>query len=105
MLLLKTPPKGAKSWPTKAGKSKQQYHSESGKRFTSRLGVTCETTSLEWWSCAGEQIPQIVELFSNRNGDGVFREENMMLPMLTIALTVVIRTPVTVAACKWIADA
>ena len=45
------------------------------------------------------------ELFSDRNGDGVFREENMMLPMLTIALTVVIWTPVTVAACKWSADA
>ena len=41
------------------------------------------------------------ELFSDRNGDGVFREENMMLPMLTIALTVVIWTHVTVAACKW----
>ena len=42
-------------------------------------------TSLEWGSCAGEQIPQMGELFSDRNGDGVFREENTMLPMLTIA--------------------
>ena len=25
------------------------------------------------------------ELFSDRNGDGVLREENTMLPMLTIA--------------------
>ena len=45
-------------------------------------------TSLEWGSCAGEQIPQTGELLSDRNGDGVFREENTMLPMLTIAVAV-----------------
>ena len=42
-------------------------------------------TSLEWGSCAGEQIPQMGELFSDRNGDGVLREENTMLPLLSIA--------------------
>ena len=42
-------------------------------------------TSLEWGSCAGEQIPQTGELLSDRNGDGVLREENRMLPLLTIA--------------------
>ena len=41
--------------------------------------------SLEWGSCAGEQIPQTGELLSDRNGDGVLRDENTMLPMLTIA--------------------
>ena len=41
---------------------------------------------------------------SDRNGDGVFREENTMLPMLAIAVTVAIWTPITVVACKWIAD-
>jgi hypothetical protein len=45
------------------------------------------------------------ELFSDRNGDGVFREENTMLPMLTIAVALAVWTPVTIAACKWIADA
>ena len=45
------------------------------------------------------------ELFSDRNGDGVFGEENTMLPMLTVAVAVAIWTPVTVVACKWIADA
>jgi len=45
------------------------------------------------------------ELFSDRNGDGVFREERTMLPMFTIAAAIAIWTPVTVAACKWIADA
>jgi len=45
------------------------------------------------------------ELFSDRNGDGVFREENTMLPMLTIAVAVAVWTPVTIAACQWIADA
>ena len=44
------------------------------------------------------------ELFSDRNGDGVFREENTMLPMLAIAVTVAIWTPINVVACKWIAD-
>ena len=63
------------------------------------------TTSLKWGRCAGEQIPQMGELFSDRNGDGVFREENTMLPMLTIAVAVAVWTPVTIAACKWIADA
>ena len=62
------------------------------------------TTSLEWGSCAGEETPQMGELFSDRNGDGVFREENTMLPMLAIAVTVAIWTPITVVACKWIAD-
>ena len=62
-------------------------------------------TSLEWGSCAGEQIPQMGELFSDRNGDGVFREENTMLPMLAIAVNVAIWTPITVVASKWIADA
>ena len=42
-------------------------------------------TSLEWGSCAGEQIPQTGELLSDRNGDGVLREVNTMLPLLTIA--------------------
>ena len=45
------------------------------------------------------------ELFSDRNVDGVFREENTMLPMLKIAVAVAVWTPVTIAACKWIADA
>ena len=45
------------------------------------------------------------ELFSNSKGDGVFREENTMLPMLTIAVAVAVWTPVTIAACQWIADA
>ena len=68
------------------------------------MGVAGGMTSLEWGSCAGEQIPQMGELFSDRNGDGVFREENTMLPMLAIAVTVAIWTPITVVACKWIAD-
>ena len=42
-------------------------------------------TSLEWGSCAGEQIPQTGELLSDRIGDGVLREENRMLPLLSIA--------------------
>ena len=42
-------------------------------------------TSLEWGSCAGEQIPQTGELLSDRDIDGVLREENRMLPLLTIA--------------------
>ena len=50
------------------------------------------------------RTPQMGELFSDRNGDGVFREENTMLPMLAIAVTVAIWTPITVVACKWIAD-
>ena len=41
------------------------------------------------------------ELLSDRNGDGVFREENTMLPMLAIAVTVALWTPITVVACKW----
>ena len=45
------------------------------------------------------------ELFSTGNGEGVFREKNTMLPMLTIAVAIAIWTPVTLAACKWIADA
>ena len=44
-------------------------------------------------------------LFSDRNVDGVFREENTMLPMLAIAVTVAIWSPITVVACKWIVDA
>ena len=67
----------------------------------SGLGVAGGMTSLEWGSCAGEQIPQMEELFSDRNGDGVFREENTMRPMLTIAVTVALWTPITVVACKW----
>ncbi len=42
-------------------------------------------TSLKWGSCAGEKIPQLRELIPYRNGDGVLREENTMLPLLTIA--------------------
>ncbi len=42
-------------------------------------------TSLEWGSCAGKQIPQTEESLSDRNRDGVLREENRMLPLLTIA--------------------
>ena len=42
-------------------------------------------TSLEWGSCAGEQIPQMGELFSDRNGEGLLSEENAMIPMITIA--------------------
>jgi len=45
------------------------------------------------------------KLFSDRNGDGVLREENTMLLMLAIAVTVAIWSPITVVACKWIADA
>ena len=45
------------------------------------------------------------KLFSTGNGEGGFREENTMLPMLTIAVAVAVWTPVTIAACKWIADA
>jgi hypothetical protein len=51
------------------------------------------------------KIPQRGELFSDRKGDGVFREENTMLPMLTIAVAVAIWNPITVVACKWIAEA
>ncbi|QNI82694.1 hypothetical protein SynRS9907_01855 [Synechococcus sp. RS9907] len=50
-------------------------------------------TSLEWGSCAGEQIPQTGELLSDRNGDGVFTEENTKLECSP--------SP----TCKWIADA
>ena len=103
------PPKrlrnGPKSCATTAGRSKRQYRSDTGKRFTFGLGGTCETTSLEWGSCAGEETPQMGELFSDRNGDGVLREENTMFQMLTIAVSVAIWTPFTVVACKWIADA
>ena len=52
-----------------------------------------------------EKIPQIRELFPNWNGDGVFREKRTMLPIFTIAAAIAIWTPVTVAGCKWIADA
>ena len=84
MLPLKKLRNGPKSYSTTAGRSKRQYRSDTGKSFTFELGGTYETTSLEWVSCAGEQIPQMEELFSDMNGDGVFREENTMLPMLTI---------------------
>lgn len=84
MLPLKRLRNGPKSCSTTAGRSKRQYRSDTGKRLTFKLGGTCETTSLEWVSCAGEQIRQMGELFSDRNGDGVFSEENTMLPMLTI---------------------
>ena len=36
--------------------------------------------------------------------EGAFREENTMLPMLTIAVALAVWTPVTAVACKWIAD-
>ena len=39
------------------------------------------------------------------NGDGVLREENTMLPLLTIAVTIAFWTPITVVASKWISDA
>ena len=58
-----------------------------------------------WGSFIDRQITQMGELFSSGKGDGVFGEENTMLPMLTVAVAVAIWTPVTVAACKWIADA
>ena len=45
------------------------------------------------------------EFFSHKNVDGVFREENTMLLMLTFAVAVAIWTPITIAACKWVADA
>ena len=35
----------------------------------------------------------------------MFREENTMLPMLTFAVAVAIWTPITITACKWVADA
>ena len=101
MLRLKRLRNGLKSCSTTAGRSKRQYRSDTGKRFTFGLGGSCETTSQEWGSCAGEQIPQIEELFSDRNGDGVFREENTKLPMLTIAVAVAIWTQITCVACKW----
>ena len=51
-----------------------------------------------------QEIPQIGELFSTRNREDVFRTKNIMVPMLTIAVAVAVWTPVTIAACKWIAD-
>ena len=45
------------------------------------------------------------ELFSTGYGEGGFRTKNIMIPMLTIAVAVAVWTPVTIAACKWIADA
>jgi hypothetical protein len=45
------------------------------------------------------------ELFSGRIREGVFRKENTMLAMLTVAVAAAIWTPITCVACKWIADA
>ena len=45
------------------------------------------------------------ELFSTGDGEGGFRTKNIMVPMLTIAVAVAVWTPVTIAACQWIADA
>ena len=52
-----------------------------------------------------DDVPGMGELLSDKNGDGVLREENTMLPLLTIAVTFAIWTPITVVALKWIADA
>ena len=56
-------PKRAEELLNEAGRSKRQYRSEARQRFTSGLGVAGGMTSLEWGSCAGEQIPQIGEFF------------------------------------------
>ena len=46
--------------------------------------------SLEWGSINQQEIPQMGKLFSTENGEGGFREENTMLPMLMIAVAVAI---------------
>ena len=92
---------GPKSCSTTAGRSKRQYRSDKGNRFTSRFRRHSCEGSLEWGSFDRQEIPQMGELFSTGDGEGGFRTKNIMVPMLTIAVAVAIWTPVTIAACKW----
>ena len=44
-------------------------------------------------------------MYLTRNGEDVFRGENIVIPILTTAVAVAISTPVTVEVFKWIGDA
>ena len=57
-------------------------------------GASTGKKSLKWESC----FQQGMERMSSER-------RTIMVPMLTIAVAVAVWTPVTIAACKWIADA